>query len=128
MADTPYTFTHATIDDEGIESSVDVSYSRATVRTSLERRRLLGKLLDSYNYLDDPDGQIPSDEYDNIEQYCAAMAQCKSNAAWWTSSNVTPQQVRTAYELFLEQDPLLHRLFQVADTAVAIPKKTIERT
>ena len=101
-----------------------VAYSAAVVRTSLEKRRLQGKLLDAYGYLDDPDGVIPRDEWDNIDEYTTAMSQCKTTAAWWVSSNATPQEVRAAYEIFLEQDPILYRLFQNASSAVTAPKKS----
>lgn len=126
MADS-HTFEYTEYDPETGEeiSTVKVHYERAIVRTAMEKRRLISKLLDAYGYLDELDGHILQDELDNITEYCSAMAQCKTSAAWWTNSNASLEEVRDAYELFLKQDITLHRLFQTASAAVTIPKKTL---
>jgi hypothetical protein len=114
MAD-PYTFEY-----EGVA----VEYFPATVRTSLEARRIQGKLLDAYGHLAIDAPPIPRDIWDNISEYASAMSQCKSSAAWWTSSNATPQQVQAAFELFMDQDHELFDQFVTANRATMPPKKT----
>lgn len=125
MAD-KHTFTFTAFDPETGEevSTVEVDYFRATVRTSLEARRLQGKLLDAYGYMAIDAPPVPRDEWDNISEYVTAMSQCKSTAAWWVNSNATPAQVRAAYELFFDQGPDLFDLFVEANRATMPVKKT----
>lgn len=111
----PYTF-----EFEGVA----VEYYPATVRTSLEARRIQGKLLDAYGHMEIDAPPVPRIEWDNISEYSQAMSQCKSSAAWWTNSNATPAQVKAAYELFMDQDPEVFDLFVEANRATLPPKKT----
>jgi hypothetical protein len=124
MAET-YKFTFTAFDPETgeEESTVEVDYFRATVRTSLEARRIQGKLLDAYGHMIIDAPPVPRDEWDNISEYSTAMSQCKSSAAWWTNSNATPAQVRAAYELFFAQDPDLFDKFVEANRATMPQKK-----
>lgn len=113
----PYTFEY-----EGVE----VRYFPAVVRTHLEKRRIHRKLLEAYGYLGTP--TIPDDEFDDMEEYSSAMSQCKTTAAWWVSSNASPERVREAYELFLEQDTDLFAEFLHANSVTRPAKKTIMTT
>jgi hypothetical protein len=110
----PHTFTH-----EGVA----VEYFPATVRTALEARRIQGKILDAYGYMTVDAPPVPRDEWDNVSEFSTAMSQCKSAAAWWVNSNATAEQVRAAYELFMEQDPDLFDKFVEANRATMPQKK-----
>lgn len=103
---------------------VEVEYFPATVRTSLEARRIQSKLLDAYGYMAADAPSVPRDEWDNIAEFSTAMSQCRSSATWWINSNATAEQVRVAYETFMEQDPDLFDLFVAANRATMPPKKT----
>lgn len=110
----PYKFTH---------DGVEVEYFPATVRTSLEARRIQGKLLDAYGHMAIDAPPVPRDSWDNISEYSTAMSQCKSTAAWWATSNATPAQIREAFEAFMDQDPDLFDLFVEANRATMPQKK-----
>lgn len=111
----PYSFEY-----EGVA----IVYQRATVRTGLESTRIRQKLIDALGYVD----QMPTDEFANVSTYADTMARSKANAAWWCHSNMTEEEIKAAFELFLEQDEELYLLFNRAHRATLAPKKTIEPT
>jgi hypothetical protein len=111
MSDT-YTFEH-----EG----VTVEYAPATIRTLLEKRRILVALINVYG-LQDQD--VPSDTWEEFDNFATAMAQSKANAAWWTRSMAMPERIQEAFECFMAQPPILLTNFLIASNAVATPKKT----
>lgn len=92
-----------------------------TVRTSMEEYRLRSKLALAHGYVG---GDIPDDDWGNFTEYAAAMARTKTDAAWWSHSNMSDEQIKAAYELFTEQDEELWLAYRVASTALRAPKKT----
>lgn len=99
---------------------IAVIYQRATVRTGLEATRLRQKLIGALGY----ETEMPTDEYNNVETYADTMARCKADAPWWCHSNMTGEEIRDAYNLFLDQDEALYTLFNRAYVAMLPPKKT----
>jgi hypothetical protein len=110
----PYTFKH---------DGVTVTYTRATVGTMLEKRRLQLALIEAHGY--DSSAAMPADLWDNISEYAAAMSQSRADAPWWTSSNAPLENIRAAFELFLEQDTALFGEFVTANGATLPSKKTM---
>lgn len=108
----PYTFEY-----EGVR----VEYQRGTVRMGIEATRMRRKLVAAYGYTD----TMPSDEYDNIDEYSSAMSRTKTSAAWWGHSNMDEGQLKQAFELFLDQDEELYELLRRAYSATYPPKKTV---
>ncbi len=109
----PYAFTF-----EGSE----IAYQRATVRTALESARIRQKLLLALGY----DYEAPTDEWNNADTYADTMARCKSDAAWWCHSNMTGEQIKAAYDVFMDSDESLYSAFNKAYVATLPPKKTQE--
>lgn len=109
----PHTFEH---------NGAMVDYLPATVRTELEKRRIQIHLLRAFNVMNSED--LETNEWANISEYAAAMAQSKSAAPWWCNSNAGPEKIRAAYELFMEQDTALYDKFLHANLVTAPPKKT----
>lgn len=107
----PYTFEY-----EG----VTVVYQRATVRTGLEATRIRQKLIEALGYTT----EMPTDEWENADTYADSMARCKTAASWWCHSNMTNEDVRSAYDLFMDADEELYKAFNKAYTATLPPKKT----
>jgi hypothetical protein len=103
---------------------VSVTYQRATVRTGLEATRIRQKLIEALGY----STEMPLDEYANADTFADTMARCKADAPWWCHSNMTGDQIRTAYDLFLDQDETLYTLFNRAYIATSPPKKTAVST
>jgi hypothetical protein len=112
-----YTFTH---------NGITVHYFPSVVKTQLEKRRLLRKLMEAYGYLGSE--PVPDDVWDDFGEFCGAISQCKADASWWVSSNAAPEQVREAFENFMSQDTDLFSELVTANTAVLPPKKTMTRT
>jgi len=108
---------------------VEVEYFPAVVRTRLSRGRILQKLLTALNLsLADvpPTGtRTPDDdEFDNLFQYAAVLSQSKAEgAAWWASSDATPEQLAAAYECFLDSTGSLFDRLRAANRAVDPEKK-----
>jgi hypothetical protein len=115
----PYTFEY---------QGSTIYYHPATVRTKLEARRILSKLYEAYGYLAEGAASVSNADWNNYDEYSSAMSQCKSNADWWVSSNATPEQIRAAFEIFMDEDPALFDLFMTANRATQAPKKTILST
>lgn len=101
---------------------VEVEYFPAVMRTQLARRRILISLVSAYEY--ESGESVPSEDFANFTEYAEAMSQCSTTAPWWVNSMATPEQVREAYELFLEQPPELYVHFVMANSATMPPKKT----
>lgn len=99
-----------------------VGFSRATVGTNMEAYRLEQKLLGAYGHVQG--NPAPDDVYANMREYAGAMARAKAVAPWYANSNMTDDQIKQAFELFLEQDELLWLYFRLAIQATAMPKKT----
>lgn len=102
-----------------------VAMHAGTVRTALEEYRLKAKLASAYGYVG---GDIPDDEWGNFNEYAASMARTKTDAPWWAHSNMSEDQIKAAYELFLDQDEMLYVSFRLASTALRLPKKTMMLT
>lgn len=100
---------------------VSITYQRATVRTGLEATRIRQKLIEVLGY----ETEMPTDEYSNVETYADTMARCKADAPWWCHSNMTGDQIRDAFDIFLEQEEELYTLFNRAYLATSLPKKTV---
>jgi len=109
----PYTFEH---------NGVKVEYFPAVVRTQLEKRRIQLKLLEAYGV--ETSADLDRSEWDNMSEYASAISQSKADAPWWTKSNANAQEVRAAYELFMEQDVDLFDAYLRANVATLPPKKT----
>jgi hypothetical protein len=95
---------------------VKVVFDRATVGSSIEARRLIRKLLNAYGYLSG--GAIPDSDFDNMDEYCAAMSRTTTDAAWHAHSNMEDDEIRRRFELFLSQDEGLYLAFRRASAAV----------
>jgi hypothetical protein len=91
----------------------------------MEARRIVQKLLRAYGHFEIP---APDDEYDNMDEYASAMARSRAEAPWWSNSNMPEEQIKAAYEAFLDAPESLWVSFRVAARATAIPKKTKEKT
>lgn len=105
---------------------VTVTYHRAVVRDVLESRRLKLALIEAYGY--ESSAAMPHDLWDNISEFASAVSQSRANAPWWTSSNASLEQIRAAFELFMEQDIEFYAAFEAAVRATATPKKTMTNT
>ena len=108
----PYTF-----EFEGVK----VEYNRATVRTGLETARIRQKLIEALGY----DTEMPTEEWENASTFSETMARSKADAPWWCKSNMSNEQIKAAYELFMEADEELYSEFNRAYRATLPPKKTI---
>lgn len=108
----PYTF-----DFEGTL----ITYQRATVRTELESQRIRQKLIEALGY----ENAIPTDEFNNADTYADCMARSKTSAAWWCHSNMTKEEIKAAYDAFMDADNELYLAFNRAYVATLPPKKTI---
>ncbi len=97
----------------------------ATVRTAMEESRIRAKLVSAYEYVP---GDIPDDEWGNFTEYAAAMSRMKSDAAWRGYSNMSEEQLKTAYELFLDQGEDLWASVRSGVLALRLPKKTPQPT
>lgn len=115
MADS-YSFEH---------DGVTVEFFPATVRTQLEKRRLLLALIRAYNLQDE---DVPNDTWEEFDNFSTAMAQSKADALWWTKSMATPERIREAFECFMGEPPILLTSFLIASNAVSTPKKTTPST
>lgn len=121
----PYIFEAFPDDDEGTDAPVKVEFFPGTVRSNMEARRIVQKLLRAYGHFEIP---APDDEYDNMDEYASAMARSQTTAPWWSNSNMPEEKIRAAYELFLDEPESLWAEFRTAARATAIPKKTKEKT
>lgn len=108
----PYTF-----EFEGVK----VEYNRATVRTGLETTRIRQKLIEALGY----ETEMPTTEWENALTFSETMARSKADAPWWCHSNMTGEQIKAAYELFMETDEELYSEFNRAYRATLSPKKTV---
>lgn len=113
----PYAFDH---------DGVHVSYHRATVRTSLETSRIRQKLIAALGYEIGMD--MPTLESENIDVYADCMARSKTDAPWWCHANMTGEQIKVAYDTFMDADADLYKAFNRAYVATLPPKKTEELT
>lgn len=111
-----YTFEH---------DGVIVEYAPATIRTLLQKRRILLALIQVYG-LQDQD--VPADTWEEFDNFAVAMAQSKADAAWWTPAMASPDRIRDAFECFMAQPPILLTNFLIASNAVSTPKKTVKNT
>ena len=108
----PYVFEH---------DGVTIQYQRGTVKTGIEASRIRRKLVAAYGY----ETTMPVDEYDNIDEYASAMSRCIAEAPWRGHSNMTEEQLKQAFEVFLEEDEMLYHKFREASIATLPPKKTL---
>jgi hypothetical protein len=111
----PYTFEY---------QGLNVTYQRGTVRTGMESTRLRRKLISALGY----ETEMPSDEYANVDTYAETMSRSTvtppENVTWWCHSNMTEDQIKAAFDVFLEEDEELYALFNRAYVATLPPKKT----
>lgn len=94
-----------------------ILYRRDTVRAAMEATRILRLLLVAYGYIGE-ENAATAQQYNNFDEYSAAMARTTTDAAWWANSTMTPEQVKQAYELFLEQDEELYLNYRQANEAI----------
>lgn len=102
---------------------VTVTYHHGTVKSGIEANRILRKLISAYGY--GGSDTMPADEFDNIDEYSAAMSRIHAVAPWRGHSNMLEADLKAAYELFLEQDETLYYKFRQANMATLAPKKTV---
>lgn len=114
---TPYTFEY---DGHTIE------YGGGTVQTRMEGNRIIEKLLIAYNHVSS--NPATDSLYDNYSEYGNSMARSKTDAPWWCHSNMTEEDVKARFELFLQQDEDLFELFLRAARAMRALKKTMTAT
>jgi hypothetical protein len=116
MAD-PYTFEY-----EGIE----VQFNRGTVRSGIEARHIVQKLLSAYGFYD---GNLaPDDMYGLIDEYASCTARSKTEAAWWGHSNMSEEEIKRRFEIFLDEDERLYLELRQAHIATKQPQKKAAAT
>lgn len=125
MTTKPYHFECDYVDENDEIVSASVEFYPGTVRSNMEARRIVQKLLRAYGYIEIP---APDDEFDNMDEFAAAMARTKVNAPWCINSNMPEETIREAYELFLLQPESVWTAFRIAVRATVPPKKTITKT
>ena len=109
----PHVFTH---------DGVRIEYFPPTVRSTLARSHLITKLVAGSGYLSIT--LMPDEEWSNMNEYAAGITRCKADAPWWVSYTASVEQVKAAYECFLDQDSSLYAAFVAASSATMPPKKT----
>ncbi len=103
---------------------ITVTVERPLVRTTLDADHLRNKILTAYGHVA---GNPASDNrYRKVMAYVAIMARStvSNTAAWYAHVDMSNDQVKDAFEAFLEQDADLAELFEIALENTAIPKKT----
>jgi hypothetical protein len=115
-----------TLDKHTFEhDGVTVEFMPSTVRTLLEKRRILRALIEAHGWQDE---DIMIGPWEEFENFATAMAQSRADAPWWANSMATPERIREAFECFMEQPPSLLNQFLKASTIVSTPKKTTPNT
>lgn len=104
-----------------------IEFFPATVRTTLEQRRISRKLLAAYGY--ETSSEVPENEWDNMTDFAAYAAQtCVTDAVWWVNSMASLDDTRKAYEAFMAESSEFFGLLLIAENAVKPPKKTPSKT
>jgi hypothetical protein len=98
-----------------------VVYKRATVASRLEADRLIVKLRTVYGYTEA--NSTPADEWDNFYEYANSMARATTDAPWYAHSNMPHEDIKTRFELFLNEEGDLYNLFAAASHAASQQKK-----
>jgi hypothetical protein len=103
---------------------VTVTVERPLVRTSLDADHLRNKILIAYGHVS---GNPASDNrIRRIVAYTEIISRTTVSApvSWWAHPDMTNNEVRAAFEAFLEQEVDLAEAFDKADDATTVPKKT----
>lgn len=101
----------------------------ATVRTDLAFFRYMAALLAYFGYADGNEmSERDPEEWENVKDYAAHMAQCKTTAPWYVGSMMGAVKTGEAYTLYMEQEPSLRHDFVAATNAMLPLKKTTETT
>lgn len=110
----PYTFEH---------DGVAVEFSRGTVRTGIEARQIMQKLLMAHGFFD---GNIaPDDLYKLFDEFASCSARSKTDAKWWAHSNMGEEEIKKRFEIFLEEDEELYVQLRQANIATRQPQKKV---
>lgn len=108
----PYKFTY---------NDIEVEFHRGTVRSGIEARQIMQKLLFAYDYVD---GNLaPDDMYRLFDEFASCAARSKTEAAWWGHSNMSEEELKRRFEIFLDEDEMLYVELRQANVATRQPPK-----
>lgn len=93
----------------------EVNFHRATVRSAIEAGRLVQSLLRAYGHVA---GNPASDaRYALFREYAAVMARTETSAPWHADSNMSDDEVKQKFEIFIALDEDLYQEYRTAAAA-----------
>jgi hypothetical protein len=100
---------------------IEVQFHRGTVRSGIEARQIMQKLLFAHGFYD---GNIaPDDIYRLMDEYASCAARSKTEAEWWGHSNMSEEDLKRRFEIFLDEDEQLYVELRSANIATKQPQK-----